>query len=76
MRIIGITAALGRDLYGTLLCEHCEATAKLSGGYDDAHWHNNVLPAFHCKKCGKNRAGELSSPEVTARNQTNGINGI
>ena len=75
MKITNLTS-IGRDLYGMLECEHCGVTAKLSGGYDDAHWHNNVLPAFHCGACGKNRAGELPSPEVTARNRANGVNGI
>lgn len=76
MRIISLKGSMGRDLYGTLQCEHCDATDKLSGGYDDSHWHNRVLPAFHCRACGKNRAGELRSEEVTTRNQSIGVNGV
>lgn len=76
MKIYALNPGNGRDLYGRLLCEHCGRNEKLSGGYNDAHWHNNVLPAFHCKGCGKNRAGELASTEVTERNVANGVNGI
>lgn len=76
MKIISLKNGNGRDLYGKLQCEHCDAIEELRGGYDDGHWHNRVLPAFHCEACGKNRAGEQHSPEVTARNQANGVNGI
>lgn len=76
MKITAINPGNGRDLYGALQCEHCGANDKLFGGYDDSHWHNNVLPAFHCKSCGKNRGGELLTPEVTARNRAKGVNGI
>ncbi|WP_312905427.1 hypothetical protein [Stutzerimonas nitrititolerans] len=76
MKITSLKGSMGRDLYGTMECEHCGTSDKLFGGYDDGHWHNNVLPAFHCKACGKNRSGELHSAEVTARNQANGVNGI
>lgn len=57
MRIKEITDQYGRDLYGKLECEHCGTVEKLTGGYDDDYWHNHVLPARHCGKCGKNRAG-------------------
>lgn len=61
MRIKEITNQYGRDLYGKLECEHCGAVEKLSGGYDDANWHDRVLPARHCGKCGKNRTGEVKA---------------
>lgn len=76
MKIVNIKPGNGRDLYGTIQCEHCGNSDKLVGGYNDGHWHEKVLPAFHCKTCGKNRAGETPSPQVTARNQANGVNGI
>ena len=76
MMITCTRGPIGRDLYGVIKCEHCGVSDKLSGGYDDSHWHNNVLPAFHCKACGMNRAGERASPEVTARNHANGVFGI
>lgn len=76
MKILSLKPGFGNDLFGVLICEWCGAEAKLVGGYNDAHWHEKVLPAFHCKPCGLNRAGEHSSPEVTARNRANGVNGI
>lgn len=76
MKITSLKSYTSRDLYGTLECEHCGTSDKLVGGYDDGHWHNKVLPAFHCQQCGKNRAGELRSAEVTARNEAAGVNGI
>lgn len=76
MEIKSLEACYGRDLYGWLVCEHCETPVKLVGGYDDNHWHDNVLPAYHCKTCGKNRAGELKTEETTARNVANGVNGV
>ena len=33
-------------------CEHCGHEERLSG-YDDDHFHRNVIPAMPCKKCGK-----------------------
>lgn len=76
MKIISLTPVRGRDLYGELQCEHCGAKGKLSGGYDDGHWHSNVLPAFHCEACGLNRAGEARSISVQLKNEANGVNGI
>lgn len=76
MKISKLTTVIGRDLYGMLECEHCQFQVKLVGGYDDDHWHGKVLPAFYCGRCGKNRAGELKSEEVTARNVANGVYGL
>lgn len=59
MIVIDTNGKMGRDLYGTMKCEHCGVEAKLSGGYDDRYWWNHVLPSFHCTSCGKNRAGEM-----------------
>jgi hypothetical protein len=76
MKILTLKPTSGHDLYGKLVCEHCAEVADLSGGHSDGHWHDRVLPAFHCGACGLNRAGEEKSPEVTARNQANGVNGV
>lgn len=59
MFIKEITNQYRNDIYGKIECEHCGHVEKLHGGYDDAYWHNNVLPAKHCSACGKNRAGGL-----------------
>lgn len=76
MKIKAISNRWGRDLYGTMECEHCGATEKLTGGYDDAHWHQNVLPTFHCQSCKKNRAGETPSAEVQVANEARGVYGV
>ena len=55
MKIEKITNQLGNDLYGVLVCESCGSTQKLIGGYDDANYHNNVMPTIKCKTCGKSR---------------------
>ena len=73
MQIKSMKPGTGRDLYGTLSCEHCGSEEKLVGGYDDAHWHNNVLPAQHCPTCRKNRAGDVPSPETHAANEAKGV---
>ena len=58
MKLIEITNQHRNDFTGVLQCEHCNAKQKLTTGYDDANYHNNVIPSFHCPECGKNRAGE------------------
>lgn len=62
MKILRLNEGNGRDLYGELVCEHCNAVSLLQGGYNDAFWHTRVLPAWHCEECGKNRAGEQIHP--------------
>lgn len=76
MKIESIKPTSGRDLYGKLTCEHCGSLAELRGGYDDGHWHSDVLPAFHCAQCGLNRAGQLRSLETYNANQARGVNGM
>jgi hypothetical protein len=60
MKIHKITSQLRNDIYGELICEHCGNTEKLIG-YNDSYFHNTVLPARYCSKCGKNRKGELDA---------------
>ncbi len=45
------------DFWCTYICEHCDHETGKSTGYNDAHFHDNVIPAKHCPKCGLNRAG-------------------
>lgn len=47
----------GRDFTGVMECEHCKNKEQLKTGYNDANYHDNVIPKFYCKSCGKNRAG-------------------
>lgn len=57
MLISKILSQHGRDFTALLECEHCGNTQKLSTGYDDAYYHDHVLPAITCGTCGKNRTG-------------------
>ena len=52
MRIKEIVSQHRRDFTAVYECEHCGATEK-SGGYDDANFHQNVIPSMVCKSCGK-----------------------
>jgi len=53
MKIKKILTQNRRDFTAILECESCGAEEKLLSGYDDAHYHQKVIPAMICKKCGK-----------------------
>lgn len=40
-----------RDFMAVYECEACSATVKMSG-YDDAYFHQTVIPAMGCGNCG------------------------
>ena len=63
MKIKQITSQTRRDFYAIYICEHCQAEEK-SYGYDDANFHNNVIPNMACKKCGEKSPSEYS-PQST-----------
>ena len=44
-----------RDFHAIYVCEHC-GHEKESYGYDDSHFHDNVIPAMKCESCGKTAA--------------------
>ena len=52
MRIKEITDQHRRDFTAIFECEHCGETEKRRG-YDDANFHENVIPRMDCRKCGK-----------------------
>jgi ribosomal protein L37AE/L43A len=52
MRIKTITSQHRRDFWAIYECEHCGAEQKGSG-YDDANFHQNVVPQMKCKQCGE-----------------------
>lgn len=52
-----------RDFQAIYECDHCGHTQK-GGGYDDANFHNNVIPKMICTKC-KKQAGETYRPLTT-----------
>ncbi len=50
MKIKEITSQTRRDFYAIYECEHCGHTEK-APGYDDEHFHKNVIPKMECNKC-------------------------
>ena len=52
MKIKEITEQRRRDFRAIYICESCGEEEKGSG-YDDANFHENVIPKMKCKKCGK-----------------------
>ena len=52
MKIKKIISQCRRDFRAIYECEHCEDTQEDSG-YDDANFHQNVIPNMECEKCGK-----------------------
>jgi ribosomal protein L37AE/L43A len=52
MRIREITSRSRRDFFCVYECEHC-GEKKEGSGYDDANFHQNVIPAMTCEHCGK-----------------------
>lgn len=52
MKIKEITCQHRRDFTAVYECEYCGYTEKRDG-YDDANFHNNVIPKMKCIKCGK-----------------------
>ena len=63
MRIKEIISQHRRDFRAVFQCEHCNAEYEM-GGYDDANFHNNVIPQFECRECGK-KAGDSYRPLTT-----------
>ncbi len=63
MIIKEITRQHRRDFWAIYQCEHCGYEAKGSG-YDDANFHENVIPDMKCKECGK-KAKEDYKPKET-----------
>lgn len=57
MKIKNVTWQMRNDFYAIMECEHCGNTQELKSGYDDDFYHQKVIPAMKCKKCGKDRAG-------------------
>ena len=52
MKITKIISQHRRDLMLELTCEHCGHTIT-EPGYDDEHFHTNVVPGMPCEECGK-----------------------
>jgi rubrerythrin len=52
MKIKKIVSQHRRDFTAVYECEHCGDTVQ-GGGYDDAYFHNRVIPEAVCVVCGK-----------------------
>ena len=52
MKIKKIKSQNRRDFQAIYECDHC-GHEKEGRGYDDANFHQNVIPDMVCEKCGK-----------------------
>lgn len=52
MKIKRILNQHRRDFRADYECENCGHIEKDKSGYDDANFHNNVIPKMKCPKCG------------------------
>lgn len=43
------------DFHAILVCEGCEHEQELTTGYDDAFYHDHVMPTLKCEGCKKSR---------------------
>lgn len=55
MKINKILNQYRRDFTAEIECESCGNKETLRTGYDDRFYHDKVMPAIICKKCGKSR---------------------
>ena len=55
MKIKEITSQSRRDFHAIYECEGCGHTSE-GCGYDDAFFHNEVIPSMRCNKCRKTSA--------------------
>lgn len=55
MRIKRILSQRRRDFWAEYECEHC-GFCQEAYGYDDANFHENVIPNKVCPQCGKKAA--------------------
>jgi len=63
MKIKTIKSQNRRDFQAIYECEYCGYTEE-NYGYDDANFHNNVIPNMVCKQCGK-KGGKDYRPLTT-----------
>jgi len=57
MKIKKITLQNRRDFYADYECEHC-GFVEHKRGYDDANFHENVIPKMKCEKCRKTSSAD------------------
>lgn len=54
-----------RDFTADYECEFC-GYGERGHGYDDAYFHNEVIPSMECFECGKSSGAVTSAPVVPA----------
>lgn len=54
-----------RDFTADYVCDACGYIER-GRGYDDANFHENVIPAMACPECGATGFGQTSWPIVPA----------
>lgn len=52
MKIKEIITQTRRDFQAIYICEDCNHE-YIGSGYDDDHFHKNVIPNRKCEKCGE-----------------------
>lgn len=63
MKIKEITSQSRRDFRAIYVCEHCGHDEE-GTGYDDANFHENVIPDMICSDCGKGQADDYKPRET------------
>lgn len=58
MNIKKIISQNRRDFSAIMICQFCNHEKKLNGGYDDAYYHQHVIPEMKCEKCNKSTISE------------------
>lgn len=66
MKIKKVISRHRRDFRADYICEHCGHVEKDKYGYDDAYFHENVIPTMECSECGETSP----STYVYAANET------
>ncbi len=61
MKLKSITWKHRFDFEGIAKCEFCNHEQELKYGYDDANFHDNVIPAIKCVKCDKRTTDQTLS---------------
>ena len=66
MKILKIKSRNRRDFWAEYQCEACGYVDKYGTGYDDAYFHNEVIPAMECPECGVASNTVTSSATIPA----------
>jgi ribosomal protein L37AE/L43A len=65
MKIQTITHRSRRDFTAIYECESCRVTVT-GNGYDDANFHENVIPGWACAACGVASNKQTSTATIPA----------